>query len=109
MRVTGDDGQDAKDLRRAVVPPLSVVTIGSGASLRLRDVSRIDPNASDDACLIEAEVPTFQADWKGHDYGLAADVFGIPEIPKERRVRTAIEEETGRAKENTRRYTANVP
>lgn len=100
VRVTDDEGQADRNARRAVVPPLSVVTIGSGDSLRLRDVARIDPNASDDACLIEAEVPTFQADWKGHDYGLAAAVFGIPDLPKERRVRTAIEEETGRAKEN---------
>ena len=56
-----------------------------------------DAARHNEPCLIAGEAPAFQPDWKSEHHALVRHSFGWPEVPRERRTRTAIEPPTGRA------------
>ena len=76
---------------RPVEPPLSVVRSPLVPD-RFFDVA-LEENPS----LIEGLAPAFRLDWKGDDYEIVGKAFGSQTLPRERRTRTAINEETWRA------------
>ncbi|HND55858.1 MAG TPA: hypothetical protein PLV92_25755, partial [Pirellulaceae bacterium] len=77
--------------RRPVEPPLSIVVASQ------RQGEFFDVALCDKPCLIDDEAPAFQPDWKPEHFALVRGKFGWPEVPRERRTRTAIEPPTGRA------------
>ena len=97
------DGQPLKP-KRPVEPPLSIVTCplkneefqGKYFDVALTDEPRLI-YASDDPEQKSGAAPTFLPDWKYPDYKLVRESFGWSPLPRERRTRTAINPETGRA------------
>jgi hypothetical protein len=80
---------------RPVEPPLSVVTCPT------RSGKYFDVALESGAALVDDVAPAFEPDWKGADRGLVRGEFGWPELPRERRTRTAIDEAKGRAKDES--------
>ncbi len=82
---------------RPIVPPLSLVLVSpdeKGKKKHFRDVALMPlPD------LIEKVVPAFATDWKDEDRAVIRTTFGFPDMETERRTRTAIDENTGRAKD----------
>ena len=82
--------------RRPVEPPLSLVVVPDGLN-----------DFEDVALLAEAKLfptksgppaaPEFMPDWKDKDSEAVREAFGWPVLPRERRTRTAIDADTGRA------------
>lgn len=91
----------ARATARPVVPPLSVVCAnGTWYDVALEEGPR----------LINDDAPAFASDWKAKDETLIRDAFGAVDVPREVRIRTAIDAETGRAKdENLFSYGLVVP
>lgn len=78
---------------RPVEPPLSLVTVPT-AEGELFDVAlEAGPR------LVRGAAPEFAIDWKEKVTQRVRAAFGWPDLARERRVRTAIDEVTGRAKE----------
>ena len=79
--------------QRPVEPPLSIVTSPADeAKDKYYDVA-----LSDGPQLIYGAAPAFVPDWKDADFGRIRAAFGWPQLPKERRTRTAINPLTSRA------------
>ncbi len=79
---------------RPVEPPLSIVT-----SPTIKG-SYFDVALGSGPMLIGGAAPAFVPDWKDEDFGFVRNrAFGWPALRRERRTRTAIEESTGRAKD----------
>ncbi len=82
--------------RRPVEPPLSLVVVPDGLN-----------DFEDVALLVEAKLfptksgppaaPAFMPDWKDTEFASVRQAFGWPLLPRERRTRTAIDADTGRA------------
>ncbi len=66
---------------RPVQPPLSLVKTDEFYDVAL----------CDGAGLIKKQAPAFAVDWKGEDYGKVDELFGIPSLEREVRVRTKID------------------
>jgi len=78
---------------RPVYAPLSIVKISANGADQWFDLARIG-----EPCLICGEAPEFRIDWKETRDVDAA--FGWPKIRRELRVRTAIDRNLRKAKEN---------
>jgi hypothetical protein len=79
--------------RRSVEPPLSLVTSPTLPG-QFFDVA-LEPGPR----TIGRAAPAFDLDWKGDDAGNIRRAFGWPDLGTERRIRTAIDEDTGRARD----------
>jgi hypothetical protein len=79
---------------RAVEPPLSIVTCPVKCD---GDPAYFDVAQEEQACLIHGASPAFMPDWKGEDFASVRGAFGWSLLPRERRTRTAINPNTGRA------------
>ncbi len=89
--------QSANAATRPVVPPLSMAV--SDGTTEPFDVALWDgPGLVRDEKSL-CHPPRFAPDWKDADYAAVRKQFGWPEVPRERRTRTAIDEATGRAKD----------
>ena len=73
---------------RPVIPPLSLIKAGK----RLYDAASLDG-----PCLIDGRAPEFSVDWK--DESDVKTRFGWPVLRRELRVRTAIDPEKGRSRD----------
>lgn len=80
---------------RPIEPPLSIVTSpATAAKGAIYDVA-----LSTGPSLIEGAAPAFQPDWKDHESSRVRKYFAWSDLPRERRTRTAIDENTWRAKD----------
>lgn len=77
---------------RPIEPPLSQVLGEKGGT-------RHDVALWSEPRLINGNAPAFDIDWKGEDFARCRKDFHWPDVSTERRTRTAINEETGRAKD----------
>ncbi len=84
---------------RPVEPPLSLVV--SREKLRDGEEKRwlFDVALASGPMLIGGTAPAFGPDWKPDEEAKVRDKFGWPELPRERRTRTEIDGQTGRAKD----------
>ena len=87
---------------RPIVPPLS--TVRSVVKTKSDDGEKVPSKSYDVAfceepSLLDGAAPAFLLDWKGDDFGAVFGQFGWTEVPKERRIRTAIDSQNFRAKE----------
>lgn len=87
IRVRHDD-RPVEDPRRPVVPPLSTVFAGE---------ARYDVALLDGPTLVGGRAPAFAPDWKYAQEEAVRAAFGWAGPPRERRTRTAIDADTGRA------------
>lgn len=83
---------------RPVEPPLSLVVVPDGLNdfedVALTAEARLLPKK--DGTLA---APAFLPDWKDKEFASVRQAFGWPELPRERRTRTEIDGQTGRAKD----------
>ena len=87
---------------RPIVPPLSTVRSvvkKKGEDSLTNTDEYYDVAFCKEPCLLDGAAPAFLVDWKGEDFGTVFGRFGWPEVPKERRTRTAIFEKNFRAKD----------
>lgn len=80
---------------RPIEPPLSIVT--SPAAVAKGGI--YDVALATGPCLIHGAAPAFRPDWKDHEASRVRAYFGWSDLPRERRTRTAIDENTWRAKD----------